>query len=51
MTCEQFCHSRFVNNIQGWMPIFDKLKDKSWDEKIYARDEVFNGKTIQVVGL
>ena len=36
---------------EGWMPIFDKSKDKSWDEKIYTRDEVFNGKTIHVIGL
>ena len=36
---------------EGWMPIFDKSKDKSWDEKIYTRDETFNGKTIHVIGL
>ena len=36
---------------EGWMPIFDKLKDKSWDEKIYTRDETYNGKTIHVIGL
>ena len=36
---------------EGWMPIFDKSKEKSWDEKIYTRDEVFNGKTIHVIGL
>lgn len=33
------------------MPIFDKSKQKSWGEKIYTRDEVFNGKTIHVIGL
>ena len=36
---------------EGWMPIFDKAKDKSWDEKIYTRDETFNDKTIHVIGL
>ena len=36
---------------EGWMPIFDKAKDKSWDEKIYTRDETCNGKTIHVIGL
>ena len=36
---------------EGWMPIFDKSKDKSWDEKIYTRDETYNGKTIHVIGL
>lgn len=36
---------------EGWMPIFDKSKTKTWDEKIYTREETFNGKTIHVVGL
>ena len=36
---------------EGWMPIFDKSKTKTWDEKIYARDEAFDGKTIHVLGL
>ncbi len=36
---------------EGWMPVFEKAKDKSWDEKIYARDEVVDGKTIHVIGL
>ena len=49
--CEQLCQLPFVNNPHGWMPIFEKSKDKSWDEKIYTRDEVFNGKTIHVIGL
>ena len=36
---------------EGWMPVFDKSKDKPWDEKIYTRDETFNGKVIHVIGL
>ena len=36
---------------EGWMPIFDKSKTKTWDEKIYTRDEVLDGKTIHVLGL
>ena len=36
---------------EGWMPIFDKSKTKTWDEKIYTRDETFNGKAIHVIGL
>ena len=36
---------------EGWMPIFDKSKTKTWDEKIYIRDEVLDGKTIHVLGL
>ena len=36
---------------EGWMPIFEKSKDKSWDDKIYSRDVEFGGKTIHVIGL
>ena len=36
---------------EGWMPIFDKSKMKTWEEKIYSRDETVNGKTIHVIGL
>ena len=36
---------------EGWMPIFEKSKDKSWDETIYSRDETVDGKTIHVIGL
>ena len=36
---------------EGWMPIFEKSKDKTWDEKIYSRDETVDGKTIHVIGL
>ena len=36
---------------EGWMPIFEKSSEKSWDEKIYSRDENVAGKTIHVIGL
>jgi len=36
---------------EGWMPIFEKSKDKAWDEKIYSRDVTVEGKTIHVIGL
>ena len=36
---------------EGWMPIFEKSKEKSWSEKIYSRDEVVDGMTIHVIGL
>ena len=32
-------------------PCSEKSKDKPWDEKIYTRDETFDGKTIHVIGL
>ena len=36
---------------EGWMAVFDEDKDKPWDEKIYTRDDTFNGKIIHVIGL
>ena len=36
---------------EGWMPVFEKSKEKSWDEKIYTREIAFDGKTIHVIGL
>ena len=36
---------------EGWMTVFDVDSAKPWDEKTYARDETFAGKTIHVVGL
>ena len=36
---------------EGWMAVFDEDKSKPWDEKLFLRDETFNGKTIHVVGL
>ena len=35
----------------GWMAVFDTGKDKAWDEKLYRREVVFNGKTLHIVGL
>ncbi len=36
---------------EGWMPVFDDDKSKTWEERLYNRDEAFGGKTIHVVGL
>ena len=36
---------------EGWMAIFDDDASKSWDEKIYTRDEVVDSKTIHFIGL
>lgn len=32
-------------------PVFDEGKAKSWNEKLYLRDEIVDGKAIHVVGL
>ena len=36
---------------EGWMPVFDEDKSKSWEEKLYNRDVAFGGKTLHIVGL
>ncbi len=36
---------------EGWMPVFDDDKSKTWEDRLYNRDETFDGKTIHVVGL
>ena len=36
---------------EGWLAVFDDDPAKSWDEKIFLRDETCEGKTIHVVGL
>ena len=46
--------ARYLDSLglyEGWMPVFDKSKDKTWEEKIYAHDEIVAGKTIHVLGL
>ena len=49
--CEQLRQLPFVNNPSGWMVIFDDDASKPWDEKIYTRDEIVDGKTIHFIGL
>ena len=49
--CEQLCQLPLVNNSSGWMAVFDDDASKSWDEKIYTRDETVAGKTIHFIGL
>ena len=46
--------AKYLDNLgltEGWMPIFEKSRDKTWDEKIYTRDETVDGKTIHIIGL
>jgi len=39
-----------VGSDVGWLVIFDKDAEKSWDEKIYTREETVGGKRVTVVG-
>jgi hypothetical protein len=39
------------NCTKGWLAIFDQRPDISWDDKIYMKQEIINGKTITVVGV
>jgi hypothetical protein len=40
-----------ANATEGHLVIFDRREDKSWDEKIYTRQESVDGKSITVWGL
>jgi len=35
---------------KGWLVIFDRDREKSWDEKIYQKAETVGGKTVHVFG-
>jgi hypothetical protein len=35
---------------EGWLLVFDRRPDVSWDDKIYFKQEVIEGKTVYVVG-
>ena len=49
--CEQLSQLSLVDNSSGWMAVFDVDSAKPWDEKLFTRDEAFDGKTIHVIGL
>ena len=34
----------------GWLVIFDRNKEKPWDEKIYRKTAIINGKTLNIFG-
>jgi hypothetical protein len=36
---------------EGHLVIFDRRENVSWDEKIFERDEEYNGKRIKVWGM
>ena len=36
---------------EGHLIIFDRGKDRSWEEKIFHRDETYQGKRLQVWGV
>ena len=36
---------------EGWLVVYDKSVNKTWDEKIYRKEEVVNGIEITVFGI
>jgi Holliday junction resolvase len=36
---------------EGWLAIFDRRPETTWDDKIYIKKETIDGKTVTVVGL
>jgi hypothetical protein len=35
---------------EGWLVVFDRDNTKSWDERIYRKTEIVNGKTVNIFG-
>jgi Holliday junction resolvase len=35
---------------EGWMVVFDRRSTLAWEDKIYMKKEIVNGKTITIVG-
>ncbi|MDR0370750.1 MAG: ATP-binding protein, partial [Prevotellaceae bacterium] len=36
---------------EGWMVVFDRRPTVGWEDKLYMRREIVNGKTVTVVGV
>jgi hypothetical protein len=36
---------------EGWLAVFDRSSDKTWEDKLFMKKETVDGKTITVVGL
>jgi hypothetical protein len=36
---------------EGWLAVFDRSSEKTWEEKLFMKKETVKGKTITVVGL
>jgi len=44
---------RYMNTLgctEGWLVLFDRDKEKPWDERIYQKTEINNGKTVNIFG-
>jgi predicted GNAT superfamily acetyltransferase len=39
-----------MGTAEGWLVLFDKDREKNWDEKIYMRKESVDNRVITVVG-
>ena len=39
-----------ANEKEGWLVVFDKSTKRTWDEKIYWDTQIYQGKTIHIVG-
>ena len=36
---------------EGWLAVFDRRQNTSWEDKIYVKKETVDGKTVTVIGL
>jgi len=37
-------------NKEGWLVVFDRNADKTWEEKLFMYSETYKDKTITVLG-
>jgi Holliday junction resolvase len=44
------CYMDHVGSDTGWLVIFDRNTKKSWEDKIYIKEESLNGKKIVIAG-
>jgi len=34
----------------GWLVVFDRRESRSWDERLFIRKEIIDGKTVTIFG-
>jgi len=40
-----------IGSMEGWLAVFDRRPNIDWEEKIYIKKEIVEGKTVTIVGL
>jgi hypothetical protein len=45
------CYMDTLGSKEGWLAVFDRRREVAWEDKIYTKKEILDGKTITIVGL